>query len=99
MKREFRMTYRGHVKNGQIVLDEPAQLPEGTAVNVLLESQPPLECSPSRETRTVESLLRKGIIRNIPRPPTAEDIASFNAWKPVKVEGKPVSETLIEDRR
>jgi hypothetical protein len=29
------MTYRGHVQqNGQIALDEPAQLPEGTSVKV-----------------------------------------------------------------
>jgi|GEM_PF-3022445 len=28
------MTYRGHVKNGQITLDESAQLPEGAKVNV-----------------------------------------------------------------
>jgi hypothetical protein len=28
------MTYRGHVKNGQIALDEPVQLPEGAQVNV-----------------------------------------------------------------
>jgi hypothetical protein len=28
------MTYRGHVKNGQIMLDEPARLPEGAAVSV-----------------------------------------------------------------
>jgi hypothetical protein len=28
------MTYRGHVKNGQITLDEPAPLPEGAEVNV-----------------------------------------------------------------
>ena len=28
------MTYRGHVKNGQIALDEPAHLPEGAQVNV-----------------------------------------------------------------
>jgi hypothetical protein len=28
------MTYRGHVKNGQITLDEPARLPEGAEVNV-----------------------------------------------------------------
>jgi hypothetical protein len=28
------MTYRGHVKNGQITLDEPVALPEGVAVNV-----------------------------------------------------------------
>ena len=28
------MTYRGKVKNGRILLDEPAQLPEGARVNV-----------------------------------------------------------------
>jgi len=28
------MTYRGHVKQGVIVLDSPAQLPEGTEVEV-----------------------------------------------------------------
>jgi hypothetical protein len=34
------MTYRGHVKNGQITLDEPARLPEGVAVNVEVILQP-----------------------------------------------------------
>lgn len=28
------MTFRGHIKNGQIALDEPVQLPDGTEVNV-----------------------------------------------------------------
>lgn len=28
------MTYRGHIRNGQITLDEPAELPEGAEVNV-----------------------------------------------------------------
>lgn len=28
------MTYRGHVQNGQIMLDEPAPLPEGAEVQV-----------------------------------------------------------------
>jgi len=28
------MTYRGHVKNGQIKLDEPARLPEGAKVDI-----------------------------------------------------------------
>lgn len=33
------MTYRGRVRNGQIVLDEPGPLPEGARVNVeVLES-------------------------------------------------------------
>ena len=28
------MTYRGHIKNGQVTLDEPARLPEGAEVSV-----------------------------------------------------------------
>lgn len=30
---------RAHVQNGQIVLDEPVELPEGVAVEVLLPEQ------------------------------------------------------------
>ena len=37
------MTLRGHVRNGVIVLDESAQLPEGTEVRV--ETVPPQEGS------------------------------------------------------
>jgi hypothetical protein len=32
------MSYRGHVKNGQITLDQPVALPEGAEVNVELVS-------------------------------------------------------------
>jgi hypothetical protein len=35
------MDYRGHVKNGQIVLDEPAELPEGATVSVTVLPQVP----------------------------------------------------------
>ena len=28
------MTYRGHVRNGRITLDDPARLPEGATVKV-----------------------------------------------------------------
>ena len=36
------MTYRGHIKNGQILLDEPARLPEGGEVSVaVVEHQSP----------------------------------------------------------
>jgi hypothetical protein len=44
-------------------------------------------------------LLAEGVISRIPPKPTAEDIARFQAWKPIKIEGKPLSETIIEDRR
>ena len=33
------MVYRGHVENGVIVLDEPAELPEGAAVRVELAEE------------------------------------------------------------
>jgi hypothetical protein len=38
------MTYRGHVKNGVVVLDEQISLPEGAEVEVspkVAETQPP----------------------------------------------------------
>ncbi len=35
------MTYRGHIRNGQITFDEPVQLPEGVpvSVDVLVEGE------------------------------------------------------------
>ena len=33
------MTYRGHVKNGQITLDDPVTLPEGAEVSVEFTTQ------------------------------------------------------------
>jgi hypothetical protein len=36
------MTYRGYVKNGQVLLDGPVRLPEGAEVNItVVEHQPP----------------------------------------------------------
>ena len=35
------MTYRGHVENGVVVLDEPVKLPEGARVRVELASPQP----------------------------------------------------------
>lgn len=37
------MTYRGHVRNGTVVLDPPAALPEGAAVEVsVIVRRPPI---------------------------------------------------------
>ncbi len=33
------MIYRGHIRNGQILLDEPAELPEGAAVDIELSAR------------------------------------------------------------
>ncbi len=58
---------------------------------------------PYDETMTEDEIeleqLREGILDHVPRKPTKKDIERFEKWKPVKVKGKPVSETIIEERR
>ncbi len=44
-------------------------------------------------------LLKEGVIDHIPRPLTEVDLQAFQAYQPVPVQGKPVSETVVEDRR
>jgi hypothetical protein len=44
-------------------------------------------------------LLKDGLIDHIPRPPTESDVTAFDEYKPVPIEGKPLSETVIEERR
>jgi hypothetical protein len=40
------MTYRGHVRNGAVVLDDPAVLPEGAAVEVSVIAPSASEAGP-----------------------------------------------------
>ena len=35
------MTYKGHIKNGTVIFDEPIQLPEGAAVEIALRLAEP----------------------------------------------------------
>ena len=44
-------------------------------------------------------LLKDGVIDHIPRPLTDAEIGAFQEYKPVPIEGKPLSETVIEERR
>jgi len=42
------MTYKGHIKNGTVVLDQPVALPDGAEVNVdLVAAQPPVPLAES----------------------------------------------------
>ena len=43
-------------------------------------------------------LLKEGVIDTIPRPPTAADLKAFREYKPIEVEEKPLSESIIEER-
>jgi len=44
-------------------------------------------------------LFKDGVIDHIPRPPTESDVTAFEEYQPVPIEGKPLSETVIEERR
>lgn len=46
-----------------------------------------------------QHLLEAGVISEVKPPLPEEELARFRAYKPIEVKGKPVSETLIEDRR
>jgi hypothetical protein len=46
-----------------------------------------------------QHLLEAGVISEVKPPIREEELARFRAYKPIEVKGKPVSETLIEDRR
>ncbi len=53
---------------------------------------------PLTPEQTLEKLLLgEGLVLTPPQRPI--DLVAFRNWEPVKIEGKPVSEILIEDRR
>jgi hypothetical protein len=58
------MSLEGHVENGRIVLDEPAQLPEGAKVHVEVVPSP----APSTENPTLYERLKPfvGILDGLP---------------------------------
>lgn len=51
----------------------------------------------SKEEEVERLLLEAGLISEIKKP--KRDREAFRKYKPIKVKGKPVSETLIEGRR
>jgi hypothetical protein len=47
----------------------------------------------------MKDLLKEGEMSRIPIPPSVEEVARFRNWKPVDIQGPPLSETIIEERR
>ena len=74
------MTYRGRVKNGQITLDEPVQLPEGAEVHVNL-----IENGEKRPTIWDKLLELAGTVEGLP-PDMAENHDHYLYGTPKKHE-------------
>ncbi len=64
-------------------------------LDVLRVKQLPL--TPEDELQLL--LLKDGVIDHISCPPTEAEIKAFEEYQPVPIEGKPLSETVIEERR
>lgn len=62
------MTYRGHVKNGVVVLEDRIKLAEGTPVRVQPLSRPPRTKKAARVRTLGERLLKfAGKVKGLPR--------------------------------
>lgn len=44
-----------------------------------------------------QQLVAEGLLSHV--PPKGKDIERFRRWQPVAIKGKPLSETIIEERR
>lgn len=52
----------------------------------------------SKEEELVRLLQAEGVVAQIPARKSS-DVDRYRAWKPVEVQGKPLSETVVEERR
>ena len=64
------MSYRGHVRNGLIVFDEPVSIPDGTEVEVKLVQAGPDEAQDDSVSRML--LKHAGVAKGLP-PDLAEN--------------------------
>jgi hypothetical protein len=95
--------YRGVVRGNRVELTEPADLPDGTEVEVRVVS--PSEKSPAsaqdmderaREDAFERRLLELGLISHIP---SRDPDPPWLDRTPVDIDGPPLSQTIIEERR
>ena len=75
----------------RLTSDEQRQL--RAAIDQLLS----LSAAPPTEEQFERELVEAGILDELPRPPGAS--GPTRKRKPIDVKGKPLSETIVEDRR
>lgn len=62
----------------------------------MLRQEAELDRAADHEQRLDRLLLNRGFVRS--RPP-GKDAGRFRRWRPIRIEGNPLSETIIEERR
>ncbi|MBI4673450.1 MAG: hypothetical protein HY741_17495 [Chloroflexi bacterium] len=88
--------YYGVVKGNTIVMPAGAHLTEGSTVEVRPMVQAPPAKQDEKEMLFKQRLLAMGLIKEIKMP--RRYVLRGNR-KPIRVSGKPLSETIVEERR
>jgi hypothetical protein len=78
------MTYRGHIRNGAVVLDERPDLPDGTPVSVTARALPPKKrlSSVQRMEKAGPSRTKLRRLAKTRRPPQSWYDETINPFKP-----------------
>ena len=77
----------------------PALSPDERAqVKALIDSLPNAPAPQMTEDEFEQYLAAKGVI-TLPAPMTEDDWREEEGWHPIEVEGKPLSQIIIEERR
>lgn len=83
--------YHGIVKDNRVILDGDTTLPDGTSVEV----RPRLASTPALERALREGLYKAGLLVSASRAP----MRRREAFEPIHVDGEPLSQTIIAERR
>jgi hypothetical protein len=51
----------------------------------------------TKESELLRQLVADGLVSHVPR--RKKDLARYRQWQPVAIQGKPLSQTIVEERR
>ncbi len=88
--------YYGVVKDNRVVLDNDARLADGTRVEVRPEQASARDMMRAEEI-VKERLRAAGVLA--PAPPSLTDNDEDDDFEPITVEGEPLSQMLLRERR
>jgi superfamily I DNA/RNA helicase len=63
----------------------------------LLQDRAARQAGPSTEEQLRQALVERGLLEK--QRPAAKDMERFRRWRPIATKGKPLSATIIEERR
>ncbi len=89
------LIYQGMIKGKVVVLPEEVHLEEGTIVEVRFLLSPQAQSSQPTESMFKQRLITLNLLTEAKTPPPI----SLKARRFIQVKGKPLSQTIIEERR